>query len=57
MEDLSLVHSVNEKVNANKVYNSTFKLVENINNAIENTARFAVFKEYINASGGAENAS
>ena len=57
MEELSLVHSGKGKVNAKKVYNSTFKMVENINNAIENTARFAVFKEYINAAGGAKKAS
>ncbi len=57
MEELSLVHSGKGKVNAKKVYNSTFKMVENINNAIENTARFAVFKEYINAAGGTKKAS
>jgi hypothetical protein len=57
MEELSLVHSGKRKVNAKKVYNSTFKMVENINNAIENTARFAVFKEYINAAGGTKKAS
>jgi hypothetical protein len=57
MEELSLVHSGKGKVNAKKVYNSTFKMVENVNNAIENTARFAVFKEYINAAGGTKKAS
>lgn len=57
METLSLAHQGKGKVNPKKLYNSTFQMVENINNAIENTARFAVFKEYINAAGGAKKAS
>lgn len=57
MEEMSLAHSGKKRISAKKLYNSTFQFVENINNAVENTARFAVFKEYINAAGGVNKAS
>ena len=40
-----------------KSFKSAFRLVENLNNAVENTARFAVFKEYIQTAGGMKKAS
>lgn len=57
MEILSGVHSGKRLDSAKQTFKSAFSLVENLNNTVENTARFAVFKEYINASGGINGAS
>ncbi len=57
MEILSNAHSGKKTVDAKKAFKSTFRVVENLNNAVENTARFAVFKEYIAAAGGINKAS
>ena len=57
MEVLSNAHSGKKTVDAKKAFKSTFRVVENLNNAVENTARFAVFKEYIAAAGGINKAS
>tara|TARA_R110002153_G_scaffold2110_4_gene10298 strand:- start:4372 stop:6069 length:1698 start_codon:yes stop_codon:yes gene_type:complete len=57
MEILSNAHSGKKTVDAMKSFKSAFRLVENLNNAVENTARFAVFKEYIQTAGGMKKAS
>lgn len=40
-----------------QVFRSTLGFVENINNAVENASRYAVFKAYIEEKGGVEKAS
>lgn len=57
MEILSANYSGKKTTDAKKAFKSAFRIVENVNNAVENTARFAAFKEYINAKGGPKKAT
>ena len=40
-----------------QIFRSTLGFVENVNNAVENAARFAVFKAYVQEKGGVNEAS
>jgi hypothetical protein len=44
-------------VNPKRLYSSTTRLVEKLNNVAENVSRFSVFREFIIDRGGIENAS